>query len=310
MRVRIFLTRWVWKESVSIRKGTMRFKEDILQNYLDTAVERHRIYLKKEAGASKPWTNDPVYQQFFFCNLFRQYDKCSKWIIDNIVPLNRWDLIILYRFISTYELFESIKANCPLDDLVEIEKYLKARKELGAMFNGCFLRNPRIEGGWVETYRVPYFTIRSMKAKGWTEDGGDLQHLPWETLEDLVTELRSYPGIGGFMGYEYACDLEYTEHFNPTDKFTWANMGPGAMKGMSLLLYGVQGKKMSQSEWLMHAQELFKHLQGRMLKEFPNEVVTMREVEHWLCEYQKYRKYWGVLNHGHKVKFRTYGGMS
>jgi len=285
------------------------FNEQVLNMYIETALERHRIYKKKEAGLPKPWTTDPVYQQFFFCNLFRQYDKCSKWIIDNIVPLGRWDLIILYRFISTYELFEEIKANCALDDLEAIEKYLQVRKLRGSMFNGCFLRNPRIEGGWVETYRVPFFTIKTMKETGWTEDGGGLPFLPWETLEDLVKELRSYPGIGGFMGYEYACDLEYTEDFNPTDKYTWANMGPGAKKGMSLVKYGVPGKQMTQDEWLEGARALLPILTQRVKAEFPDEDVSMREVEHWLCEFQKYSKYWGVLNQGHKVKYRLYGGM-
>lgn len=280
------------------------FNEQVLNMYIETALERHRIYKKKEAGLPKPWTTDPIYQQFFFCNLFRQYDKCSSWLIDNIIPLGRWDLIVLYRFISTYELFEEIKANCALDDLEAIEKYLQVRKLQGSMFNGCFLRNPRIDGGWVETYRVPFFTIKAIREqeislKDFLEKG---------SLQDLCEFLKQFPGIGGFMSYEYACDLTYSDLFNPTDAMTWANMGPGAKKGMSLVKYGVPGRQMTQSEWLEDARKILPLLKQRVEAEFPEETVTMREVEHQLCEFQKYCKYLGVLSQGHKVKYRIYGG--
>ena len=280
------------------------FNEQVLNMYIETALERHRIYKKKEAGLPKPWTDDPIYQQFFFCNLFRQYDKCSKWIIDNIVPFGRWDLIVLYRFISTYELFEEIKVNCALDDLEAVEKYLKVRKLQGSMFNGCFLRNPRIEGGWVETYRVPFFTIKSIREqesvlKNFLEKG---------SLQELCEFLKQFPGIGGFMSYEYACDLTYSDLFNSTDAMTWANMGPGAKKGMSLVKYGVPGRQMTQSEWLEDARKILPILKQRVEAEFPEEIVTMREVEHQLCEFQKYCKYLGVLSQGHKAKYRLYGG--
>ena len=281
------------------------FNPYVLQSYLDTAVERHRIYKKKEAGAPKPWTDDRVYQQFFFCNLFRQYDKCTKWIIDNVLPYKRWDLIVVYRFISTMDLFTGIKENVDMSNLKDIECYMGEQKKFGSMFNGCFLRNPRIDGGWTETYKVPFYTIEAIRKH---EDM--LQKiLETGTLQELVEFLKQFPGIGGFMGYEYACDLEYTDMFNPSDKYTWANMGPGALRGMSLLRFGVPGRKMPASEWVACARELLVLLWERVAIEFPEEDVSMREVEHWLCEYQKYRKYWGVLNQGHKVKFRIYGGV-
>ena len=72
--------------------------------------------------------------------------------------------------------------------------------------------------------------------------------------------------------------------------------------------YGVPGQQMTQDEWLEGARELFVILKKRVEAEFPDEDVSMREVEHWLCEFQKYSKYQGVLTHGHKVKYRTYGG--
>ena len=281
------------------------FNEKELNWFVQTALERHRIYKKKETGAPKPWTSDEVFQQFFFCNLFRQYDKCTKWIVDNVLPYKRWDLTILYRFISTYELFEGIKETVDMSNLKEVEKYLCEMRKLGTMFSGCFLRNPRIKGEWVETYQAPFIVIEQIRKvenllKNFLETG---------TLQEMVGFLKQFPGIGGFMGYEYACDFAYTEMFNPSDTMTWANMGPGAQRGMSLLLYGSSEVKMKENVWLSYARELFVILKQRVESEFPEEDVSMREVEHWLCEYAKYRKYMGVLEHGYRVKYRHYGGL-
>lgn len=283
------------------------FQEKILENFLASAVERHRIYLKKESGEPKPWTNDPIYQNYFFCNVFRQYDKCSKWIIENIVPIGRWDLIILYRFISTYKLFEEIKKNRSLDNLENIESFLGFKKCAGEkLFNGCFIRNPRIPGGWTETYKVPFILIEALK-----KDNQMISKCRENSLEIMVDYLKKFPGVGGFMGYEYACDFEYTETFIPIDKYTWANKGPGAMKGMSYLVFGNSHTKINDKEWLYAARQLYFIMKNAFSKEFPEEDFSMREVEHWLCEYQKYRKYSIMYsNPGHRIKHRKYLGGS
>lgn len=291
------------------------FQEENLCHFLDTAIERHNIYIKKEGGKLRPWTKDPIFQNFFFCNVFRQYDKCSKWIIENIVPTERWDLIILYRFISTYKLFEEIKENCPLDDLDSIEGFLRYKKNIRKekLFNGCFIRNPRIKGGWVETYKAPFILIKRLRvynSRITPYDFGNKDYTNITSLEDMVNCLKNFPGVGGFMAYEYACDFEYLPSFNPTDKYTWANKGPGAEKGLSYLVYGNPKHKFNEKDWLKYIKNLYPIMHNVFRKNFPDEDFSMREVEHWLCEYQKYRKYYLMLNNSnHKVKYRKYNGV-
>ena len=45
--------------------------------------ERHQIYLRRKAGQTKPWTTDPILQQYRFCNVYRELDTVTKWIRDN-----------------------------------------------------------------------------------------------------------------------------------------------------------------------------------------------------------------------------------
>lgn len=282
-------------------------KQDILNLFLDTAIERHHIYLKKEKEELKPWTEDPVFQQFFFCNVFRQYDKCTKWIIKNVLPLNRWDLIILYRFISTYSTFKEIEELGFLEDLEMIKLFLQ-RKYLSEekIFSSCFIRNPRIPGGWTQTWKVPFILIESLEKFFFVPSS-------FNSLKDMVDYLSKFPGVGGFMGYEYACDFEYTHYFNPQDKYTWANKGPGAQRGLSWVIWGNPNHKFSIADWNKLIRELFVEMKKRFNEVFPEEDLTMREVEHWLCEFQKYTKYKLMLlnkhNNDYKVKHRKYNGL-
>ena len=282
----------------------MEWNEDRLKGFINSAVERHRVYLKKEAGESKPWSEDPLYQKYFFCNVFRQYDKCSKWMIENILPYRRWDLIIVYRYISTYETFERLKHNVPLDDIEKIHNYLR-EMYLGSerLFTGCFLRNPMVKGEVRKAFQVPFYVVKEIK-----EDGGIKGAINLQSLELLVSYLCRFSATAGFMAYEYACDLEYTDYFNPEDKYTWCNKGPGAQQGLNLLTTGKRHGAMSQDKFLDGARELFGIMKSVFNKEFPNEDLSMREVEHWLCEFQKYLKYKEMHEQGAKCKFRHYRG--
>jgi len=222
---------------------------------------------------------------------------------------------MVYRFISTYETFKRLELilSPRIDSLEEIEECLEQWSKHGKIFSGCFIRNPSTSQGAVQTYRAIFQVIRDMKKDGWSEDGS-MKGWYLTSLERMCRNLKKYTGIGGFMAYEYACDFAYTGYFNPTDKDTWANMGPGAKRGMSFLLYGNAYHNIHPMDWLEYARDLLPILRGRIKVEFPNDlyylVVSMREVEHWLCEYQKYKKYHNFLQGGDKVKHRKYDGRS
>ena len=44
------------------------------------ACERHRVYLKRQAGEPKPWTADPILRAYRFCNIYRELDAVTSYI--------------------------------------------------------------------------------------------------------------------------------------------------------------------------------------------------------------------------------------
>ncbi len=45
--------------------------------------ERHQIYLRRQAGQPKPWTANPILQQYRFTNVYRELDRVTIWIREN-----------------------------------------------------------------------------------------------------------------------------------------------------------------------------------------------------------------------------------
>src|SRR5688500_1105681 len=94
------------------------------------------------------------------------------------------------------------------------------------------------------------------------------------------------------MAHEIVCDLRYTSILdNASDKLLWSNPGPGAIRGLMRVL-GSEIKNKSNAtsppvpkDWEMQTRKLLALLQQRFPEMPPFE---MREVEHSLCEYDKY----------------------
>ncbi len=55
--------------------------EDPVQAFFDWCIERENIRSKREAGEAPPWTQDPVFQQGRFLNVFREDDKGTKAVL-------------------------------------------------------------------------------------------------------------------------------------------------------------------------------------------------------------------------------------
>ena len=109
-----------------------------------------------------------------------------------------------------------------------------------------------------------------------------------ETLEWAWSRLVKVPFIGPFTAYEIVSDLRWTcvlEH--ATDINSWANPGPGCMRGLSHLTgEPVDMKKAARAEYIALMRQLLRC--SRSKTNWSHAAWEMREVEHWLCEFDKY----------------------
>lgn len=140
------------------------------------------------------------------------------------------------------------------------------------------------------------------------------------SLEQAHQGLMLFPFLGDFMAYEVVTDLRHTKYLcNAPDIMSWANLGPGAIRGL-LRLTGqftpgpangsYRAPKDSQDlmdELLAICQAYFNPPPQRGCKTITGPVFPtfeMRDIEHSLCEFDKYSR---VLNGEGSVK-RLYDG--
>ena len=111
-------------------------------------------------------------------------------------------------------------------------------------------------------------------------------------LEETWHILRDYPYMGPFMAYEVVTDLRHTYLLkNANDIVTWANAGPGAMRGLNRLTGRELGFCKRSHDWNKEMNVLYKTVIQRLNKWILiNRSYEMREIEGGLCEFDKYSR--------------------
>ena len=270
-----------------------------LRRYFSTARERYNIYLDRIVKESPPWTDDPIFQRYKFCNVFREHDKVTVWLRENwrepyADHPNLPFAMALARLINWPPTLKEIgfpKRWNPKKALdVLYQRKLKGNK----VYTGAYLLGSCPKG----TERANYL-INSVLSPLKDEL---LQSYPCigqpqfdpTYLESTWRWFRSQRGIGDFLAYEIVSDLRHTKCLRDApDIMTWANAGPGALRGLTRL-WGYQPKTRQISGYSFPKKNALEAMQALLTRSRETtrwgltQSWEMRDVEHWLCEYDKY----------------------
>ena len=246
--------------------------------------ERHSITLKRSIGEPFPWTDDEILQTYSFCNVFRELDKVTVWIREN------WKEPYADHPNLPFAMAVARQINWP-DTLQEIgfpehwnPERVKAimqarldRKE--KVYTGAYMLTGTLGGTKVEQ------TIDKILTPLYESPP---QIIPY-SLEETWKKYLPYPGFSGFMAYEVVTDLRHSKYLeNADDIMTWANAGPGAKRGLNR----IHGRPLEQTIKAKQLTEEMKELLAvsgdYLLDVVPD--LEMREIEHCLCEYDKYER--------------------
>lgn len=270
------------------------------------ARERHSIYLKRAAGEPPPWTADPILAKYKFTNVFRELDRTTAWFREHVREPLRNDPRVLFATVA-FRWFNKIETaeyllHVEHDpswwegslfedwDVDTAERRLRSALPKGPYVNGAYIiKTPdgmdKLKGVlWcIEQFR--------QREKG---EFAALMATEKNSLQDCWAYLTQYPYLGDFMAYEVVTDLRHTyllEH--APDIMTWANPGPGACRGYGRVTgEGIdrydRGKERDRKTVIKGMRELL--AMSRDPQHWPAEwpAWEMREVEHVLCEEDKY----------------------
>lgn len=267
--------------------------------------ERESVRLKKEAGMPKPWSDDPVFQNTYFCNVRREDDRVTKWIRDFYSPYVDDKMfeynIILSRFINwpatlNYIGFQS--AYYPGNLQMDI---LEAGNQQGKIWGGAYIITTHgIPMGKV-AYLVDHVLGGVDKALDAIQDG-----CRGTSCAHAATVLQRVEGIGSFLAGQIVADLKNTKGHPLADAADWwefVTPGPGSMRGLHWVIHGQPGS-VSKSVFEPNFKMLRERVNANWDPDIYGDTICNQDLQNCLCEFDKYMR---VKNGTGKSK-RNYNG--
>jgi hypothetical protein len=261
------------------------------------ARARHQIYLDRQAGRPEPWTDDPILGRFRFTNVFRELDRTTLWfrghVRERLAGMDeRTQLLgtILFREIIFNQ--ERLDNRSPAAwsylgdgiDVGELEAYMRAHCPAPWVTGAYIVKTP--DG--MDKLRGALWIVEAARIR--VRDTVDAPYVD-RTLESVHRALLAYPYLGGFTAYEIVSDLRHLPVLrHAQDIMTWAHAGPGAIRGLNRLRETDTRAPIRQDVACATMETIL--ARSRDPDMWPPGWPTweMREVEHTLCEFDKYER--------------------
>lgn len=275
----------------------MKKRDDVYDLYWYFACERQNIFLKKLKGEKAPWTNDPILQEYKFCNSYRVNDRVSQYLLRRVIYSDKKysDEDMLFRIIlfklfnkeSTWELLEKEIGDIRLETF-DFKKYSivleNAMTNNIKIYNDAYISCANKAYGYDRKHNNHLGLINQI----FFVDKAHLKILESKDMESAFNIIRSYPLIGNFMAYQLVTDINYSDavHY---DEMSFTIAGPGSERGINKCFIDLGG--MSKEEiikWMCnHQEEEFKRL-NLDFKMIGNRKLQYIDCQNIFCELDKY----------------------
>lgn len=270
----------------------------VFDSYWRFAAKRHAIYERRLADPDGPWTDDPILQTYRFTNAYRAADRVSQYLMREVQYREdrsqapdevffRTMLFKIFNKIETWELLEDRLG--PLSwqsaDMDAIASVLDNTITRGVRIYSAAYIMPAPRFGHTRKHANHLALLKSMMADGLA---GRICASPH--LRNVFDLLKGYSGLGPFLAFQYAIDLNYSSMLS-FDEHDFVVAGPGALDGISKCFEDTEGRSAEAViYWMVEAQEAefarrgvdFPGLFGRRLQPI--------DCQNLFCEISKYAR--------------------
>ena len=301
--------------------------EPYLRLFFETMYERMLIWKRRFIEQRpRPWTDNKIFRESKFTNVYRELDRNSQWQIKNILldeSLKGVNLIwklMVFRFFNNPETFtkgitEMGWKNGIPDwkdyDEDEFAAFIDRIRQSGENpYTTAYLINSQATPGKPRDYCYTRLVIPTLH-----------KNIPQlisvvrkaETPEDIIKYLKTMPAVADFIAHEFYQDFTYIPRYREMEfmKFNqndFTNVGPGASIGIRLIfpsLKTVCEQKQAiywlrdlAEEWLTkigdekNEEMVYLNWDKKKRAYYLNNKcnITLHQIEMWLCEFQKYWK--------------------
>lgn len=260
-----------------------------IDRFVAFVKERHSIYLKKINNEPKPWTKDIILQNYRFCNVFREYDKVSKWVADNWRTPNQtnrdlWFAMCVARLINEPASLESLGFPLPWNRDAFVSTLQLKRQDGDKVFNAAYVVSTNgNKGDKIESLANRILTPL------W-EDRENIRPYYQDTLLSFAKRLGKHDGFGGFMEGQIVADLKYINPLSKaTDWWTFALSGPGSKRGLNRVCGYEVESGWHEHNWHTKLMDLMDRV-GKIFEINLGAKMHAQDLQNCLCEFDKYER--------------------
>lgn len=213
---------------------------EVFDAYWRFAAERLAMYERRLSDPVGPWTNDPVLQRFRFTNTYRACDRVTQYLIKEVQyredrPQSdtevffRTLLFKIFNKIDTWELLESRLGPIVWSkiDLNKVDRILNEALSRGARIYSAAYIMPAPPLGKARKHSNHLLLLERMMSDQLPSSLSNAR-----SLRDVYEQILAYPGLGRFLAFQYAIDLNYSNLLD-FDEQDFVVAGPGALDGIS-----------------------------------------------------------------------------
>ena len=212
----------------------------VFDSYWTFAAERQAIYERRLAGQASPWTADPILRNFRFTNSYRAADRVSQYLIAEVQygeGRSQAPAEVFFRTLL-FKLFNKVETWCRLErelgslawqsaDFDAISRILSAAMNRGERVYSAAYIMPAPRYGHARKHDNHLALLKAMM-----EDGVPARVQAASSLATVYELLKPYPGLGPFLAFQYAIDLNYSAMLD-FDESAFVVAGPGALDGIA-----------------------------------------------------------------------------
>lgn len=244
--------------------------------------EREIIREKKESGAPKPWTKDPILQTYRFCNVYRERDTVTQWIAEHWLGIpneDTWFAMTVARFLNKPTTLAHLGYPVPWSAR-DFKRLLKSAPR--PLFSAAYM--VRSDPG----DKVVYLADKVLTPL-W-RDRTDVRPRKGDTLAQFAARLSPYYGMGSFMIGQVIADTKFVPPLSKAqDWWTWAVPGPGSRRGLNRVYNEDPGLQLREELW----QADFRIIQTKidpLMCEAGMPRLSAQDLQNCLCEFDKYER--------------------
>ena len=270
----------------------------VFDTYWKFASERQAVYHRRISGQQAPWTSDPILSSFKFTNAYRAADRVSQFLIRHVIYAGQFDVIdtvfrtLLFKLFNktqTWHLLERMVG--PIDtkrfDVDLYDRVLAAAMQGGAsIYSAAYI----MPSGPLSIRRTRKHRMHLELLATLMRDGTIARLANTNSMTDAYQILVELPGLGPFLAYQLATDLNYSAHHSFSE-MEFVMPGPGAKDGLRKCFLSLGDYSEADTiRWVTDRQETEFQNRGVKFQSLWGRPLQLIDCQNLFCEVDKYAR--------------------